>query len=316
MRLRCARLLAAMLPAAAASASEIYWTDWSEATQGVIQRADTDTLQTETVLAGLPSQLGGLAVDAEAGKVYWGAERRVYRANLDGTGVEDLLGQRANTAQALQIDPVNRMLYLAESFRVSRVPLDGGTPEHLGDFDLPQDIVLDPSADRMYVSECAIGTPGRVVRAHLDGSDAQTLVDAIPHGPAGLAISPQRNELYWGTFNFSTGAGRVQRAGLDGSGVATLFSGRGVDAVANDPLSGDLFWVGGVEGENRAAIYRSGADGSGAAIVALDFAYPGSITVVPEPATAGSLLLIFSLAHRRGRRPHRSQFWRAALKSH
>ena len=82
---------------------KIYFTDF----QGLIERANFDGSGLETLLTG---QFGaeGIALDIEAGKMYWAASGQgsLRRANLNGTGVETLVtGLSDPLGVALQIEP-------------------------------------------------------------------------------------------------------------------------------------------------------------------------------------------------------------------
>ncbi len=77
----------------------MYWIDWG---LGTIHCAGLDGSNVETLVTGLSSPQG-IAVDAEGGKMYWtigssGGRNEIYRANLDGSQVEDLVNVRLSLA--------------------------------------------------------------------------------------------------------------------------------------------------------------------------------------------------------------------------
>jgi len=72
----------------AAEAAKMYWTS----TLG-IDRAETDGGSRETLLSVTLARPVSIAVDASGGKMYWadGTTKKIQRANLDGTNVQDLV---------------------------------------------------------------------------------------------------------------------------------------------------------------------------------------------------------------------------------
>ena len=156
---------------------------------------------TDLVVAGLGPN--GIALDLEAGKVYWTLPFRgqIRRANLDGTDVEDIATARL----------------------------------------FPVSVALDRTNDKIYftVADIAFGGefPGGIQRANLDGSD---LEDVIVTGrgtePCGIALDVPAGKMYW----TDPARGRIQRANLDGSNVEILVDGAGfARAIALDlPVEG------------------------------------------------------------------------------
>ncbi len=118
-----------------------------------------------------------LAVDETAGKLYWaemneGAYAQsagVWRANLDGTGSQQLVsGLTAYGAEALQIaiDPVGNKLYWTQGYQLWWANLDGTLkqvlysippdPNFTGglvDFMQIGDVAVDAANNRLYLSE-------------------------------------------------------------------------------------------------------------------------------------------------------------------
>ena len=118
---------------------QLYWVD---AVAGKIQRTyrDEHTVVEDVVASGLVSPRS-IALDVAAGKMYWtdSGERKIQRANLDGSGVEDLV-----TSEFGLLNPVS--------------------------------IALDLSARRMYWADRSVG---RIQSASLDGSGAVTVVAGL-----------------------------------------------------------------------------------------------------------------------------------------
>src|SRR3954469_20626377 len=137
----------------------------------------------------------GIAVDVEAGHIYWtnmGVPNRndgsIERADLDGRNRKTVIPQgRTFTPKQLQIDKRNGKLYWSdrEGMRVMRANLDGSGVETLvetgrGDADRRDQtrwcvgITLDPERKQIYWTQKGPdnGDRGRILRAGIE----------IPHG--------------------------------------------------------------------------------------------------------------------------------------
>lgn len=187
---------------------KLYWSD----REGMrVMRANLDGSKIETLVdtsrgdplpgADPNKWCVGIAVDADAGKLYWSqkggdnaGEGRILRGNLhiprgqtpaDRTDIE-LLYDKLPEPIDLDIDPGARMLYWTDrgdpprGNTVNRAPLDAsagkhGAPEivfhHLME---GIGLALDPKGGRLFVTDLG----GSVYSANLDGSNQKTLLIA------------------------------------------------------------------------------------------------------------------------------------------
>ncbi|MDA0835721.1 MAG: hypothetical protein O3A29_20805 [Planctomycetota bacterium] len=113
---------------------KVYWTDALG-----IQRANLDGTNVETVFATDEPPVG-IDIDSSTGKIYWtqnGTEPKIRRANLDGSGDEDVI-DFANLVPALvnlpvlvgiAVDPVGGKMYWVDSnpldSKIQRANFDG-----------------------------------------------------------------------------------------------------------------------------------------------------------------------------------------------
>ena len=203
-------------------AGKMYWIDRHS---NKIQRANLDGTQVEDVLplSGRPSDLELNPDITKMGKMYWtdstSSTRTIRWANLNGTGVEDLLSvqQAGGWPTDLELHP-NNLLYwtaskvtLVQGFEVqdfgpsirraypegSRVE-DVVSPEILS---YPTVLALDPVADKAYwVDEEIRG--GITLRANLDGTQVEILdwigtpddLELAPGGPVTLRAAVQAQQ--------------------------------------------------------------------------------------------------------------------------
>ena len=199
----------------------------------------------------------------EPGKMYWAdnAAGKIQRANLDGSGVEDLIsGLDGPTDLALDQDG-GKIYWLTErgEDRIQRANLDGTEVQDLvtGAGALGG-LVLDLVADKIYWTS---HNTGKIQRANLDGSGVEDFITGLDR-PIDLAVDLDGGKIYW-TISWPTAErrpGKIQRANLDGSGIEDLIT-EGVSSpkLALDPGAGKIYW-----GDWRTGkIQRADLDGSG-----------------------------------------------------
>lgn len=151
---------------------KIYWFDalnWS------LHRANFDGTDYETLRAS-GSSIRDLAVDSQARKLYWLEYMRVRRANLDGTGAEDLVVSGLSNPSSIALDQLAGKVYWTDygSSRISRANLDGSNVETLiySGVNGPGGLVVDAVNGRMFW-----GDSGHIRQSTLDGTGVQTLFD-------------------------------------------------------------------------------------------------------------------------------------------
>ncbi len=219
---------------------KMYWTDWSSGTSN-IRRADLDGSNIEVLLTGLSGPYG-IDLDVPAGKMYWTefSIKKVRRANLDGTSVEDLVTTGLSHPTGIALDLAGGKMYWADgatefSAKIMRANLDGSNVETLVTDPLiaPSDIALDPPGDWMYWSD--LGT-NSWFRAHLDGSGLEEILLASYETPIGIAWDPAAGKIYFSEFGGSSS--EIKRANPDGTGVEILVS-SGIGAIYGLTLGPD-----------------------------------------------------------------------------
>ena len=122
-----------------------------------------------------------LAVDPLGGKLYWGARnsQKIQRANLDGTGVEDLVTTGVLAPYGLSLDLGAGKMYWTDrdAGNIQRANLDGsGVEELVSGLGQLREIDLDTPAGKMYWSDTGLGI---IQRANLDGSGVETIVTGL-----------------------------------------------------------------------------------------------------------------------------------------
>ena len=156
---------------------KVYWT-LPFAASGKIRRANLDGSNVEDLVVISERQIVPvrIALDVPAGKMYWTLadivflERpgKIQRANLDGSGVEDLIATKPFTnPRGIALDIRAEKLYWTDPQvgKIQRANLDGsGVEDLVVGFPEPADIVLDLSRNEIpTVSEWGLVVMGLLV---------------------------------------------------------------------------------------------------------------------------------------------------------
>ena len=235
----------------------------------------------------------GVAIDVEAGHLYWTNmglsvatnDGSIERADLDGGNRRIIVPPGAtHTPKQLQLDTKNGKLYWCdrEGMRVMRANLDGSRIETLvetgrGDADQrdqtrwPVGIAIDPVRKQIYWTQKGSdnGEQGRLLRAGLDipkgetaanRSDIEVFFDHLPE-PIDLELDLKSRVLYWTARGDPPRGNTVNRASIDAKPkepeilITHLMEGIG---IALD-VPGDRMFVTDLAG----SVYSAKLDGTG-----------------------------------------------------
>ena len=173
-----------------------------------------------------------------ANRMYWtdSINDRVQRANLDGSGVVDLVTALANP-RGIALDVAGGKMYFPDDFVIRQANLDGsGVVVLPTGFGNPFGIALDVADGKMYWTDIL---RDKIQRANLDGTGAIDLVTGL-NNPFGIALDLTDGKMYW------TAAGKIQRANLDGTGLEDLIT-AGLSTfphgIALDVADGKMYWT-------------------------------------------------------------------------
>lgn len=188
----------------------------------------------------------GIAVDAEAGHIYWtnmGVPSRndgsIERVDLDGRNRKTIIPEGGTfTPKQLQLDKENARLYWSdrEGMRVMRSSLDGSRIEVLietgrGDADRRDQtrwcvgIAVDSERGHIYWTQKGTdnGGVGRIFRAGInipsgqtasDRTDIEVLYDQLPE-PIDLDLDLKNRVMYWTDRGDPPRGNTVSRAPMD-----------------------------------------------------------------------------------------------------
>ncbi len=188
-------------------------------------------------------------------KIYWTDlwTGTIQRANLDGSGVEDLVTHTGGVSLALDSGAGKMYWTVLELDKIQRANLDGsGIEDLVTQAEAAFGLALDLGAGKMYWTG-----RDKIQRANLDGSGVEDLVitRGTDNDPFDLALVPGAGKMYW----TATEGGTIRRANLDGSGVEDLVTGLGGPfSLALDLGAGKMYWT----AINEGKIQRANLNGS------------------------------------------------------
>jgi hypothetical protein len=179
--------------------NKLYWlggqNQATNLTTTYIVRSNLDGTNVEIVKQGSSDQFSpqGLAVDGNAGKVYWAdiTNNAIRVANLDGTGEQNLyaLGAGSYHPFALAIDFNAQRMFWTENnsgilARVKSATLSGTDVQTIyTNMTFSSGLALDTANHLLY----AVDT-NRILRMNYDGSNAQVLISPA-NGVTGIALT-------------------------------------------------------------------------------------------------------------------------------
>ena len=236
-------LLGSLVVASPTSAQTLYVLGGGE-----IVEADTLLTPPTTVIPSISTGIT-LAVDADAGFIFWLEGITVRRANIDGTASMALTTSPGTSPQQMAVHPVRQRIYWADPgvIQVRHLDYSGANPTALGGFSFVTGFAVDATLDRVYT---ALGPPG--VIGHYDGdltNASETLLIPGLSNPQKLGLDTVNQRVYW-----VNGSGQLQRCNADGTGLATLTTLPGgaaqVRRIAVDGADGFLY-IGRANGVTR-----------------------------------------------------------------
>ena len=203
--------------------------------------------------------------DAAQNKIYWTdySTGKIQRANLDGSGVQDLVTGLRNPRD-IALDMSGGKMYWTDmgTGKIQRANLDGsGIQDLVTGLRNPKDIALDVVGGKMYWVQL---NRRNIQRADLNGSNVEVLV--FPGRTDHIALDVVGGRIYWADSPWK----KIRRANLDGSNMEDLIT-RGLeenpDSIALDVAGGKMYWIEQPDGSRDpnvrlSKIRRANLDGS------------------------------------------------------
>jgi hypothetical protein len=258
--------------------------------RGKVMSATPEGADRQVLVEGLKGQPDGIAVDVEAGHIYWtnmgvaaADDGSIERSNLDGSNVTTIVKTGGIwTGKQLVLDKKNGKLYWSdrEGLRVMRANLDGSALETLietgrGD-EARKDprnwcvgIAVDVAGGKIYWTQKGgdNANTGTIRRANLsmprgqtalNRTDIEVLFDGLPE-PIDLELDLAKRQLYWTDRGNPPDGNTVNRTSMDAPHRRTILAGgfNETIGIALD-LDGDRMFL----TDLRGSVYSLKLDGS------------------------------------------------------
>jgi hypothetical protein len=263
-----------------------------------------------TVIAAAGNPLSAVFVDAATAKVYWasgGSPFAIRRANLDGSGLENLVTAVGTNLQnilaGIAVDADAGTVYWSDrefsgAGRLNRADVSGlnSNIEHIDVGGNPQRIALDVGADLLYWADSGAGQIRKIaITGGFTGTATPTTLVTGQSGATGIALDAAAGQIYWAIQEAGSVPSVIRRANDDGSGIETVLdAGDGLDdvrSIAVDGCGGKLYYA----DVDIDRVSRANLDGSGVdhivtvgipnlGDIALDLAGGGDPPVLTVPA--------------------------------
>jgi DNA-binding beta-propeller fold protein YncE len=258
--------------------------------RGRLVSATPEGADRQVLIDGLKGQPDGIAVDVEAGHIYWtnmgdyaADDGSIERSNLDGSNVTTIVKAGGTwTGKQLVLDKANGKLYWSdrEGLRVMRANLDGSGLETLietgrGD-EARKDqrnwcvgMAVDVAGGKIYWTQKGgdNANVGTIRRANLDiprgqtalnRTDIEVLFDGLPE-PIDLELDLAKRHLYWTDRGNPPDGNTVNRAAMDAPRERVILAGgfNETIGIALDLDGGRMFLT-----DLRGSVYSLKLDGS------------------------------------------------------
>jgi len=214
-----------------AKTDRIYYSDFENYNESKIWSMKPDGSDAKVIVDGLYN-VYKIAIDGQAGKVYWADDAddddigHVGRANLDGSQVEkNLVSKEEVGFKGIALDPENNKMYYYDddsnddgSYSIYVANLDGTNEEVLIPDVWGYALAVDTVHDKIYFNDQKNG----LFMANLDGTTIVPVAEVESY-IYGIIIDYKHNKVLWSERN----TGAINRANLDGSEKEELKSGVG-----------------------------------------------------------------------------------------
>lgn len=203
-----------------------YWTTRDAITnRSLLQRGNLDgsSIESTALFPALPDSLTftGIDIAFSAETLCWSyyhGQSNTYGvqcSRLDGSSAVTIATGLAGISFWVRIH--DQMVYYADNTAIYRSAIANPAPTIITEVATGRnaiDFAIDGGANLLYWSETSSRfKDGSLHRIGLDGTNAETLIEADMLWPVSLALSPQEGRMYWTDFDKDT----IEHAKLDGS---------------------------------------------------------------------------------------------------
>ena len=189
--------------------------------------------------------LGNLSYGASSRpQIYWtdAGTGKIQRANLDGTGIQDIVAEGLDSPEGIAIDVTGGKIYWTDGNNIQQANLNGSNIQNIiaaGFLDTPYGIALEVAGGKIYWTNWFAS---KIQRANLDGSNVQDLITKGLEFPESIALDAANGKIYWTSWLTE----KIYRANLDGSNIQNIVTLESLElpqGIALDVARGKIYWT-------------------------------------------------------------------------
>lgn len=157
---------------------------FADSIRGFIHRSNLDGSDFETIASGIDDPVG-IAVDTKNNHVYWTGGAKTQRANLDGTGITNLLDVGGRD---IELDLINGKFYLGIAGpiqQIRRYDMDGSNQVNLVSTVGFSQMGLDLNSQSLYWSDLSAD---KIFRLNLSDNSQEEIINTGLSLPRDIAV--------------------------------------------------------------------------------------------------------------------------------
>ncbi|HFA50119.1 MAG TPA: T9SS type A sorting domain-containing protein [Bacteroidetes bacterium] len=200
--------------------------------QNAIMKMPAGAQSAEVIVSGLelPEEI---VIDPVNNKIYWSdwGQNKIQRANMDGSGTEDIYQETSLHPKGLFLDTISQNLYFSQqSGVIAKIDLNTLIIDTITTASgVPTKIEVDMDTGKIYWSNQDFAG-SKIQRCNLDGSGAEDI--AVGLGLTyGIAIDKAAGKIYWTDWGGDFPK-YLKRANLDGNDIEGVFEFTGYSPYA------------------------------------------------------------------------------------
>lgn len=224
---------------------KIYFTDRGDNFFGdppQIARMNLDGTGLEVLFSQF-EEPGALELDVTNGKIYFTerSENKTYRANLDGTDLEEIPNPSSSFfyADYLLVDSEHSALYFCTSSKIWKTDLEGGNPQEFinlqGSISIAGFAIDEETGTFYWLEDSNLfgDVNAKIFKSDLNGENIELVRDLVGHTVVDLLYAKDEHRLYWCDKDEDA----LIRMDADGGAPETIFTnGVTYEGISINPL--------------------------------------------------------------------------------
>ncbi len=205
---------------------------WCDGLSGHITNASLNELAPIVIQASAASKPVDLEIDLLNNKIWWidNQEKRVFRANMDGSAKETIGGITLSNPSSLAVYPAKGLYFFADldSNKIWAGTISDGkaSPIIKDEIEYPVRLLVDTIQQKIYWADDGLQ---KIERANFDGSKRELFYEGTEaEYPFGLFLDQEAAWFYWTDY----GTDKVMSADLNGENITEVIKEGLADPIA------------------------------------------------------------------------------------